>query len=198
MMGQPKGFEYIEKYLSFAQQLAVLKELRCLHYEPEMFRGRFMKREWAQFGYSYKATARKVTPAPAMPAYLQVLLQNASVYYPDDLTFTQCIVTKYPKGAGIGWHSDNAVFGEYILGVSLTSEARVQFRPKKTKKAIFEITVAPGSLYVMHGAARYDYDHRIVPVKTERYSLTFRYLAQEEPVRSFAPSHAAEFASQTA
>ena len=60
MMGQPEGFEYIEKFLSFPQQLTVLKELRGLPYEDEMFHGRLMKREWAQFGYSYKATSRKV------------------------------------------------------------------------------------------------------------------------------------------
>jgi len=197
MNKEPEGFFYKPDFLSFAHQLNVLKELRGLHYEPEMFRGQLMKREWAQFGYSYKAAARKVTPAPAMPAYLQALLQNASAYYPDDLTFTQCIVTKYPQ-AGIGWHSDAAVFGEYILGISFAAEARFQFRPKKTQKATFEVSVAPGSLYVMHGAARYHYDHRIVPVKTERYSLTFRYLAQEEPVRSFAPSQEALFAGQTA
>jgi DNA oxidative demethylase len=194
MTGQPEGFEYIEKFLSFPQQIQVLTELRGLHYEPEMFRGQLMKREWAQFGYSYKAAARNVTPAPAMPAYLQAILQNASAYYPDDLTFSQCIVTKYPPGAGIGWHSDAAVFGDYILGISFASEARLQFRPKKTQKATFEVSVAPGSLYVMHGSARYAYDHRIVPVKTERYSLTFRYLAQEEPVRSFAPKQEAIFA----
>jgi alkylated DNA repair dioxygenase AlkB len=192
MMGQPEGFFYKSDFLSFPQQLNVLKELRGLHYEPEMFRGQLMKREWAQFGHSYKAAAHKVTPAPAMPAYLQTVLQNASVYYPDDLTFSQCIVTKYPKGAGIGYHADAAVFGEYILGVSLASAARLQFRPKKTQKATFEVTVAPGSLYVMHGSARYHYEHRIVPVKTERYSLTFRYLAQEEPVHSVSPRPVAE------
>jgi alkylated DNA repair dioxygenase AlkB len=198
MMGQPEGFEYIEKFLSLAHQLDFLKELRGLHYEPEMFRGRLMKREWAQFGYSYKAAARNVTPALVMPAYLEAIVQNASVYYLDDLTFTQCIVTRYPPGAAIGWHADAAVFGEYILGVSLASAARLQFRPKKTQKASFEVTVAPGSLYVMHGSARYAYEHRIVPVKTERYSLTFRYLAQEEPVRSFSSRHEGAFAGQTA
>ena len=198
MMGQPEGFEYIEKFLSFPQQLAILQELRGLHYEHEMFRGRLMKRAWEQFGYSYVAAAHKVTPAPAMPTYLEAILQNASVNYSDDLTFSQCIVTKYKPGAGIGWHSDAAVFGEYILGVSLAAEARLQFRPKKTQKAAFEVTVSPGSLYVMQGVARYHYDHRIVPVKTERYSLTFRYLAQEEPVHSFASRHEAEFAGLTA
>ena len=192
MLGQPEGFEYVEKFLPFPQQLTVLKELRGLPYEHEMFHGRLMKRKWKQFGYRYKATSRKVDPEPPMPAYLQALLQNASAYYSDDLAFTQCIVTKYPPGAGIGWHSDAAVFGEYILGVSLASAARLQFRPKKTQKATFEVTVAPGSLYVMHGSARYHYEHRIVPVKTERYSLTFRYLAQEEPVRSVSPRHMAE------
>jgi alkylated DNA repair protein (DNA oxidative demethylase) len=192
MTGQPEGFEYIHNFLPFPQQIQLLKELRGLHYEHEMFRGRLMKRAWAQFGYSYVAAAHKVTPAPAMPAYLQSVLQNASVYYPDDLTFTQCIVTKYPPGAAIGYHADAAVFGEYLLGISFASEARLQFRPKKTQKASFEVTLAPGSLYVMHGRARYHYDHRIVPVKTERYSLTFRYLAQEEPVRSFTSKHEAE------
>ena len=198
MMGQPEGFEYNDKFLSFPQQIQVLKELRGLHYEHEMFRGQLMKREWAQFGYRYKAAARKVTPAPPMPMYLETILQNARVYYPDELTFTQCIITKYSAGSGIGFHADAAVFGDYVLAVSLASEARLQFRPKKTKKATFEVTVAPGSLYVMHGSARYAYEHRIVPVKSERYSLTFRYLAQEQHVHSFASRHEAEFASQTA
>jgi alkylated DNA repair dioxygenase AlkB len=147
MMGQPEGFEYIEKFLSFAHQLAVLKELRGLHYEHEMFRGKLMKRAWAQFGYRYKAAAHNVETAPPMPMYLETILRNASGYYPDDLTFSQCIVTKYPPGSGIGFHADAAVFGEYILGVSLASEARLQFRPKKTQKATFEVRVAPGSLY---------------------------------------------------
>jgi alkylated DNA repair protein (DNA oxidative demethylase) len=198
MIGQPDGFIYKPNFLTFSQQVALLQKLRGLHYEHDVFHGRLMKRGWAQFGHSYVSAKRKVTPAPAMPTYLQTILQNARVYYPDDLTFTQCIVTKYVPSAGIGWHSDAAVFGSYILGLSLASEARLQFRPKKTQKATFEVKVAPGSLYVMHGSARYDYDHRIVPVKTERFSLTFRYLAQEEPVRSFAPRHEAKFPSLTA
>jgi alkylated DNA repair dioxygenase AlkB len=197
MTVQPEGFKYKAGFLPFSEQVALLQELRGLPYEHEMFRGRLMKRAWAQFGYSYVAAARKVTPAPAMPAYLRAVLQNANVYYPDDLTFTQCIVTKYIPSAGIGWHSDAAVFGDYLLVVSLASEARLQFRPKKTQKASFEVAVSPGSLYVMHGSARYAYEHRIVPVKTERYSLTFRYLAQEQHLHSFSPRHEAVLVGQT-
>jgi hypothetical protein len=58
--------------------------------------------------------------------------------------------------------------------------------------------MTPFDGFPQNGAARYHYDHRIVPVKTERYSLTFRYLAQEEPVRSSAPRHESAFASLTA
>ena len=53
-MGQPEGFEYDPNFLSLSEQIAVLKEVRLLHYEHELFRGQFMKRAWAQFGYSYK------------------------------------------------------------------------------------------------------------------------------------------------
>ena len=62
-MGQPEGFEYIHNFLPFSEHMAVLNKVRNLHYEHEMFRGRLMKRAWAQFGYSYKAAARKVKPA---------------------------------------------------------------------------------------------------------------------------------------
>ena len=89
MLGQPEGFEYIEKFLPFPQQIQVLKELRGLQYEHEMFRGRLMKREWAQFGYSYKAAARKVDTcagdacvSPGAPAKRERLLPRRSHVHP--------------------------------------------------------------------------------------------------------------------
>jgi hypothetical protein len=48
MTGQPEGFAYVDKFWSFPQQLALLKELRGLQYEHEIFRGWLMKRAWAQ------------------------------------------------------------------------------------------------------------------------------------------------------
>ena len=178
MTGQPEGLLYIPDFLSDTEQIASLDELQLLPYTHDVFHGRKMRRGYAQFGYAYVTTSRKLKPALALPAFLQAVISQASPYYPASVTFTQLIVTHYPSGAGIGWHTDAPVFSEYILGISLASEARLQFRPKKSQKASFEVKVAPGSLYVMHGSARYDYEHRIMPVKTERYSLTFRCLAQ--------------------
>jgi DNA oxidative demethylase len=191
MTGQPGGLLYVSDFLSAAEQDDLLPEVRALTYTHDTFRKRLMKRGWAQFGYAYVSTGRKLTPAPPMPAFLQAVIEKASPYYPTGSEFEQCIVTHYPSGAGIGFHTDAKRFGDVILGVSLASPARLRFAPGKSKVVSFELTVTPGSLYVMQGVARWQYQHQIPPVKAERYSLTFRYLAQEEPVCSFAPRHEA-------
>ena len=170
----PEGFVYIPDFLSPDEQDDLLHELRLLPYEQDEFRKQLMKRLWAQFGYNYVSTGQKLTPAPAIPPFLQRVIEKARPYYPPEVEFDQCIVTLYPENAGIGWHTDSKRFSDWILGVSLASPGRLQFRPNKTEKASFEVTVVPGSLYVMHGVARWDYQHRLVPVKAERFSLTFR------------------------
>jgi|RhiMetdeSRZDD1v2_1073273.scaffolds.fasta_scaffold09099_14 DNA oxidative demethylase len=170
----PDGFNYIPDFLSPADHDDLLEILRALPYEHEMIRGQVMKRVWAQFGYKYIAASRKLEPAPPIPPYLQAVIDKAAPYYPEGTEFAQCIVTKYPQDAGIHWHTDAPPFGDCILGVSLASDARLQFRPKASQKATYEVTPSPGSLYVIQGAVRWDYEHRLMPVKQERYSLTFR------------------------
>jgi alkylated DNA repair dioxygenase AlkB len=170
----PEGFTYVQAILSPDEQETLLCEVRDLPYEHDVFRGQLMKRAWAQFGYSYVSVGQKLTPAPQMPPYLKTVIEKAAPYYPAGIEFAQCIVTRYVPGAAIGWHADSKRFGDCVLGVSLASPARLQFRPNKTEKVSFEVTASPGSLYVMQGIARWDYQHRLIPVKAERYSLTFR------------------------
>jgi alkylated DNA repair dioxygenase AlkB len=174
----PEGFVYIPDFLSPDEQDDLLCQLRPLTYEQDEFRKQLMKRLWAQFGYNYVSTGQKLTPAPPIPSFLQRVIEKASPYYPPEVEFDQCIVTLYPENAGIGWHTDSKRFSDWILGVSLASPGRLQFRPNKTEKSSFEVTVFPGSLYAMHGVARWDYQHRLVPVKAERFSLTFRTVGE--------------------
>ena len=180
MKVEPKGFLYIPDFLSLNEQGSLLHELRSLVYKHDVFRGQKLKRGYAQFGYSYVSTGRKLEVASAIPAFLQTLIIKASPYYPNDIMFTQCIVTHYPPGAGIGWHTDAPQFGEYIIAVSLAGEARLQFSPNSSKEVTYELKVSPGSLYLMQGLVRWNYQHQIVPVKVERYSLTFRYLTERK------------------
>lgn len=178
MKVEPGGFLYIPDFLSLDEQAALLHDLRSLMYKHDVFRGQQLKRGYAQFGYSYVSTGRKLEVAPMIPAFLQTLIKKARPYYPTDIMFTQCIVTHYPSRAGIGWHTDAPQFGEYIIGISLAGVARLQFRPKGFKEVTYEVKVSPGSLYLMHGLVRWNYQHQVVPVKAERYSLTFRYIAE--------------------
>lgn len=178
MKVEPEGFLYIPDFLSFNEQASLLHELRSLVYKHDVFRGQKLKRGYAQFGYSYVSTGRKLEVAPIIPAFLQTLIKKASPYYPNSIKFTQCIVTHYPPGAGIGWHTDAPLFGEYILCFSLASEARLQFSPNSSNEVAYEVKVSPGSLYVLQGLARWHYEHRIIAVKAERYSITFRYVAK--------------------
>jgi hypothetical protein len=80
--------------------------------------------------------------------------------------------------SGIGWHTDAPRFGECVVGVSLGGDARFQFRPNGSEEVSYEIKAAPGSLYLMRGPTRWEYQHQVVPVKTERFSLTFRHVAE--------------------
>ncbi len=177
MNREPEGLVYVEDFLSGAEQASLLSDLRALTYTHDTFRGKTMKRCWAQFGYEYVSIGQKLIPAPPMPGFLQAVIDKARPYYPRESRFEQCIVTKYKPGSGIGWHTDAPRFGDCILGVSLASPARLQFRPNKSAEVSFEVAAAPGSIYVLQGISRWQYQHRIVPVKAERYSLTFRSVA---------------------
>jgi DNA oxidative demethylase len=173
----PEGLIYRQDFLSDREQVDVLHEVRALTFEHDIFRTKTMKRAGAHFGYKYVAVGQQLEPAPPFPSYLQAVIRKAAPYHPDGIGFVQCIVTFYCEGAGIGWHRDAKRFGDCVVGVSLASEARLRFRPKGATHPSFEVTASPGSIYVMQGVARWQYEHQIMPVRTPRYSLTFRSIA---------------------
>jgi DNA oxidative demethylase len=170
----PHGFLYLSHFLSAAEHDVLLQEVYGMKYQHDVFRGQRLKRAYAQFGYAYALTGHELTPAPSLPDVLLSVIARGSPYCPDDTRFNQCIVTHYPKGAGIGWHIDARCFGDVILAVSAGAAARLQFRPKGSKATSHEVLVRPGSLYVLSGSARWEYQHRVMPVTAVRYSLTFR------------------------
>jgi alkylated DNA repair dioxygenase AlkB len=172
----PDGFLFVPDFLALVEQSELLHELAALIYEHDTFRGQQLKRGYAQFGYAYISTGRKLKAVAELPPFLSAVAAKALLYCPAGTTFGQCIVTRYPQGAGIGWHTDAPKFGDCIVGVSLGGQGRIQFRPKGSKDVSFEVEVSSGSMYLMRGPARWEYEHQVVPVRTERYSLTFRHV----------------------
>jgi 2OG-Fe(II) oxygenase superfamily len=179
MKEQPEGFTCIPNFLSRTEQVSILHELPSLSYMHNVLLGKTSKRGYCQFGYAYNFTSHEIEFAPPIPDFLQTVIQKARPYCPTNTMFNQCEVTHYPSCIGAYWHTENPLFNDYILGVFIASEALLQFRPKYVepkyvKKLSFEVTVPPGSLYMLQGVLRWHYEHQVIPVKEERYSLTFR------------------------
>lgn len=170
----PEGFSYYDPFLTSDEHASVLGAISALRFSHDTFRGQQLKRSYAQFGYAYASTGRKLAPAAPFPRFITDLVARAQSRCPTNTGFNQCIITHYPPSAGIGWHTDAPVFGEVIIAISILGSARLQFRKHSAPTA--ELVVAPGTLYVMTGPARFEYQHQIVPVKTQRYSLTLRHV----------------------
>lgn len=129
----------------------MLELLSKLQFTHDRFRGQLLKRGYAQFGFSYLTSGRRLEKAAPLPDFLAPIIEQIKGYCPVGTEFNQCIVTDYPKGAGIGWHTDASCFSDTIVGVSFGTSARFQFRVCGTEKACYELEVSPGSIYSMTG-----------------------------------------------
>ncbi len=66
------------------------------------------------------------------------------------------------------WHIDNRRHGEQIFVISLSSGRKIGFRDKKTQRTHEEIALDSGDAYMMQGASRWQWEHRVVPTGKTR------------------------------
>lgn len=171
----PEGFLYHPSLLTEAEQAQLLETIRTLDFRAFDFHGFQAKRRVIEFGYHYNFKERDTTAADPIPEFLLPLRSKAADFAgvsPEKLV--EGIITEYPSGAPIGWHRDAPQF-EIVIGISLASSCRMRLKPMKGGK-ITSFLLEPGSVYVMRGPARWQYQHSIPPVKELRYSITFRTL----------------------
>src|SRR4051794_8271095 len=69
----PEGFLLVADFLSPTEQSALVRELVALAYEHGIFRGRRLRRGYAQFGYAYVSTGRKLQAVAVMPGFLSAV-----------------------------------------------------------------------------------------------------------------------------
>ena len=186
-------------YLKADELKPLLPEVERLDFTPEPFLGKLTNRAMSDFGFKYKAVGRELLPAPPFPDWLVMLEATVRACFAlsTSAPFQQCIVTRYLKGAGIGWHCDAPRFGHTICGVSLGAPGRLQLRSspvymtedgvrKKVELPMeYELVTNTGCVYSMSGTARWNCQHRIVAVKDTRYSLTFRTVNYARGVNQF-------------
>ena len=175
----PEGLRYEENFLSEAEErslVAAIGELPLHHAQYRQFTAR---RRVASFGGRYDYTENELLPAAPIPEWLHPLRDRAASWA--GLTATEiehALVAEYAPGTPLGWHRDVPDF-EAIVGISLGAVARMRFRrypPAKPGRAELVLDLAPRSVYLMRGHARWGWQHSVSPTKELRYSITFRTL----------------------
>jgi DNA oxidative demethylase len=179
-MAPPPGFRYVPEFIDAREEADLLEALSSMAFSDVAMRGQVARRRTAHFGWVYGYESWRIEPGPPLPPAFHPLRRKAAALIDvaeDELA--EVLVTTYPAGAGIGWHRDAPQFG-VVIGVSLLSACRFRFqRGTGAGRETSAIELAPRSAYVLDGEARSAWQHAIPPMKTPRYSITFRTLRTE-------------------
>jgi alkylated DNA repair dioxygenase AlkB len=175
---RPDGFGFWPEVLSQREQDALVRDLALLPFRSYEHLGYLANRRVAPFGRRYDIAAQKLEQAEPWPPFLRDLLACASERTGvPQAGFVQALVNEYQPGAGIGWHRDRAVY-DTVLGVSLASPCVMRLRQEAAagwRRAAAPLP--PGSVYLLSGEVRREWEHSISPMAALRYSVTFRSLS---------------------
>lgn len=174
----PPGLEYRPDFLDAAEEAQLLAIFNRLPFAAARYQQYTARRRTINYGAGYDFTARRATPAAALPDFLDIVRGRAADWVgvqPGD--FVQALIAEYQPGTPLGWHRDVPDY-EIVVGISLGTAARMRFRPYpwriERKRDIFALVLEPRSGYVLRDAARWNWQHSVPPVKTLRYSITLR------------------------
>ncbi len=174
---EPEGLAYQPEFVTEEEERGLVALLEGIEFREFTMRGQTARRTVRHFGYDYDYESYgKIAPAEPLPSPLVWLRDRCAEFAelePEELA--QTLVSRYPPGAGIGWHRDAPMFGPKVVGVSLLSACRMRFQ-RKTRgvRRVYDLELAPRSAYVLAGKARSAWQHSIPATKSLRYSITFR------------------------
>jgi alkylated DNA repair dioxygenase AlkB len=170
------GWIYQPGFLTRDEEAALLGIVAALPLHEMQYKEYTARRRGLSFGGQYDYDANRLLPSHALAPELEPLRDKVAAWLgvrPDQLI--HALVSEYRPGTPLGWHRDAPNF-EAIAGVSLASDAVLQFRPYEHPRSddVIGWAVEPRSIYVMRGAARWQWQHRVLPTDSLRYSITFR------------------------
>jgi alkylated DNA repair dioxygenase AlkB len=172
----PEGLLYQDNFLSAPEEEALLAEIRNLPLEEAKYKAYTARRRTVSYGSSYDFGTNELSAAPEVPEWLLPLKGRAAgLAGVDDAAIRHALVTEYRPGTELGWHRDVPEFN-IVVGVSLAASCRMRFRrypPHKGAK-IFNLELAPRSVYVLRDEIRWRWQHSVARTTELRYSITFR------------------------
>ncbi len=178
MVERPEGLVYEPDFLAEAEERELLAFMDEVDFREVVMRGQAARRTVRHYGFDYGYESWQLEPADPLPEALVPLRDRcAALAELEAWELAQTLVSRYPPGAGIGWHRDAPMFGPTVVGVSLGSGSRMRFQRRAGgTRRVYDLELAPRSAYVLSGQARSSWQHSIPPTKSLRYSITFRTL----------------------
>jgi DNA oxidative demethylase len=172
----PYGFEYMPDWISQTEEDELLRNIGFLAFNEVRMHGVVAKRQVVHFGWDYGYETWQLKPASPLPPWLIPFRNRVSTLVKrEPEAIEQALISRYPSGAGIGWHRDAPMFGPIVVGVSLLGTCRMRFQQTRNgQREVAECLLEPRSAYVLRDAARVSWQHSIPPTKELRYSITFR------------------------
>lgn len=174
----PAGMRYEADFLSPAEERHWIAFAQAQALAEMNYKGYTARRRVASFGGEYDYERNRLQEGPPLPEALAPLRARVAQWLGvPPAAFTHVLVAEYRAGTPLGWHRDVPDF-EDVVGLSLLSEAVMRFRPyppRAPKKAdILKVALAPRSIYLLRGPARWDWQHSVSPTAALRYSITLR------------------------
>lgn len=173
-----EGLRYEADFLSGDEEAGLLDIIRSLPLEPARYKEYVARRRVVSFGGAFDYDENLLRPGASLDERLLPLRDRVAAWLglsPQSLV--HALVAEYTPGTPLGWHRDVPDF-ETIAGISLGGEAMLRFRPypptRPSAREVLQLEVSPRSIYEMAGAARWDWQHSVPPVKALRWSITFR------------------------
>jgi DNA oxidative demethylase len=185
---RPPGLAYVPELITNGEEERLARRLAADSYDEVRMRGQVARRTVRHYGVSYHFETAEITPGDPIPEWLLDLrCRCAELLGVDTEQLAECLLTRYPPAATIGWHRDAPMFGD-VVGVSIGSTCSMRFqRGHGDQRRVFELVLEPRSAYVLTGSSRTAWQHSIPAVARERYSITFRTLRRRRPAGSSGP-----------
>lgn len=167
-----KGLTYIPNYITAWQETALLNQIDNQPWLNDL------KRRVQHYGYKYDYKARMISADFKLGAFPEWLVpycntlseQQAFSQVPD-----QVIINEYQPGQGISPHIDCvSCFTETIASLSLGSACVMELTQRRGVIKV-PILLEPCSLLILRADARYNWNHAIMPRKTDSYNGSFLY-----------------------
>jgi alkylated DNA repair dioxygenase AlkB len=174
----PDGLRYQPAFLDPEEEAALIALVAALPLQAARYKSYTARRRVVSYGGSYDYDANLLQPAQALIEPLLPLRERVARWAGvAPLALEHVLVAEYRPGTPLGWHRDVPDFQD-VVGVSLGGSAVLRFRPYPPvlpkRSDIVSLDLAPRSIYLMRGAARWQWQHSVAPTPSLRYSITFR------------------------